>query len=271
MKKQCLPVLLATLATGWFAFAAPVPVPAVQVPSNDAANKETDVTLHRLVERVLEAHGGESKLRAIKTFTLELREDKPAGQAATTKYFVQLPDGYRIEFGREGSAEQDIQILLAPDGIHRWKKHADGKIEEVRYLGFDYPREHWLDDVNFLGPRQVLRLRDPDAHLTLLDASQSADRSLVGIELEKTGSQFKLLLRMYFDKESGLLVAKDNVLQKTGTRYRDYKNVAGIMVAGSISDSRDIQIGRVARTAVKSQLVEFKVLDKLDAGLFEKP
>ena len=61
-----------------------------------------------------------------------------------------------MENGTERNAAKDIHIILGPDGVRNWKKQADGKITEVRYLGLEAPPEYWLDYVKFLGPRKVL-------------------------------------------------------------------------------------------------------------------
>ncbi len=234
--------------------------------------KGSDEQIERLVKRALKAHGGEDKLKALKAFTIKYRDAKPAGRAGTTEYFAQLPGQFRIEFGREDRAEKDIQIILGAGQIHRWKKHADGKIEEVIYGGRDFPQEFWLDKLKLFGPREVLRLTDPDHRLTLVDDAQINGRAASGIALEKSATGVTVSLKMYFDKESGLLVAVADGILKSTTLFSDYKDFDGIMVAGSL---REITTGDTLRVKVivsnKSELVEFKPVDKLDVKLFKEP
>lgn len=248
------------------------PHKTVETPQQEAGEKSDDERLKRLVEKVLKAHGGEDTLGGIKAFTLKLRDAKPAGKAGTTEYFVQLPDRFRMENGTERDAAKDIHIILGPDGVRNWKKQTDGKITEVRYLGLEAPPEYWLDYVKFLGPRKVLRLKDHDYQLKLLEEIKVCDRPAIAIELTKSAPQFKISLKMYFDKESGLLVEEENVLQKSMTLLSDYKQIDGVMVPSLTREAHDVEIGRgVARMSNKQELVEFKVVEKLDAKLFEQP
>jgi hypothetical protein len=243
-----------------------------ETPKQEAGEKLVDERLNRLVEKALKAHGSEAKLGGIKAFTLKFRDAKPAGKAGTTEYFVQLPNQFRMENGTERDAAKDIHIILGTEGARNWKKQADGKIVEVRYLGLEAPPEYWLDYVKFLGPRKVLRLKDPDYQLKLLDEIKIYDRPADGIELTRSAPQFKVALKMYFDKESGLLVEEENVLQKSETVFRDYKQIDGIMVPSLTVEAHDIVLGRsIARMSNKQELVEFKPVEKLDAKLFEQP
>jgi hypothetical protein len=238
----------------------------------EAGETPVDERLKRLVEKVLKAHGGEDKLGDIKAFTLKLRDAKPAGKAGTTEYFMQLPDKFRMENGTERDAAKDIHIILGPNGVRNWSKQADGKITEVRYLGMEAPPEYWLDYVKFLGPRKVLRLKDSDHHLNLLDEIKIGDRPAIGIELAKSAPLFKISLKMYFDKESGLLVEEENVVQKSMTLLSDYKQIDGVMVPSLTREAHDIKLGRsIARMSNQQELVEFKVVEKFDAKLFEQP
>jgi hypothetical protein len=232
----------------------------------------SDEQIERLVKKALKAHGGEGKLKALKAFTIKYRDAKPAGRAGTTEYFAQLPGQFRIEFGREDRADKDIQIILGAGQIHRWKKHADGKIEEVIYGGIDFPQEFWLDQLKFFGPRAVLRLSDSDHRLTLLDETQIDGRGAAGIALANSAIGVTVSLKMYFDKESGLLIAVEDGVQKSTTLFSDYKDFNGIMVAASL---REITTGDTLRVKAivsnKSELVEFKPVDKLDDKLFKEP
>jgi hypothetical protein len=242
--------------------------------ASDAGGKKngSDEQIKRLVKKALKAHGGEDKLKALKAFTIKYRDAKPAGRAGTTEYFAQLPGQFRIEFGREDRADKDIQIILGLGQIHRWKMHADGKIEEVIYGGLDFPQEFWLDKLKFFGPRAVLRLTDPDHRLTLLDDAQINGRAASCIALERSATGVTVSLKMYFDKESGLLVAVEDGILKSTMLFSDYKDFDGIMVADSL---REITTGDTLRVKAivsnKSELLEFKPMDKLDDKLFQEP
>jgi hypothetical protein len=234
-------------------------------------SKASNENLLPLIDKVLTAYGGEETLNQIKAMTLELRTPGSHGKASTTKYFVELPDKYRIEFGREGDAAKEIQIILGQDRIRRWRKHADGKVEELIFGGLDYPREYWLDEVKYFGPRTVLRLKDSDCKLSPLDGIKLNDRAAAGIALAKTGSPVEFSLKMYFDKEIGLLLWQNNTLQQYETVYSDYKTIDGLPIPGRTTDIHSVGVGREMKESTKSELVDFKPFDKLDPKLFQEP
>ena len=76
----------------------------------------------------------------------------------------------------------------------------------------------WLDYVKFFGPRQVLRLKDADHKVALLDEeTKIGDRAAVGVQV--TGPH--CTQKLYFDKETHLLlkgVVPDDINRKT-TEY----------------------------------------------------
>jgi len=108
--------------------------------------------------------------------------------------------------------------------------------------------EYWLDYVKFFGPRRVLRLKASD-QVALLEEGVTIDgRAAVGVELTKGG------LRMYFDKETHLLVKQGAVT------YSDYKKFDGIPIAQKEHDGH-----------FEPEVTEFRAVDKFDAKLFEQP
>ena len=77
---------------------------------------------------------------------------------------------------------------------------------------------------------------------------------------------------LYFDKETGLpakLVAKVSGFQgdefTMETTFKDYKEFDGIKKATKTESKRDGQ------DFVKSEISEFKVLDKVDPKIFSEP
>jgi RNA polymerase sigma factor (sigma-70 family) len=271
-------VSLAGCAAGVFAYLAaaaesvPGPTDAPPQPAREKSVKpaklpDADRDLNRFIERVLKAHGGEANLRRLKTFVLTTRQPPldGAGKASVTAQFVTLPDRYRMEFSTPGDAARHINILLGPDGVQRWRRHPDGRVEPIRLGGLDLPREYWLDHIEFLGPRAVLRLTDPDHRRTLLGETKVDGRAAVGVALTKEVPLLRLSLKMFFDKETGRLVREENVLQHAAARYSDYRTVGGVLVAGET-----IRLGE-GKVVGRSELVEFRAVEKLDPALFRAP
>jgi hypothetical protein len=114
--------------------------------------------------------------------------------------------------------------------------------------------------VKFFGPRQVLRLKDADHRVTLLDEEAKIDgRAAVGMEV--TGPWFRG--RMYFDKETHLLVKSPGGWYLAGrgaVTYSDYKKFDGLPIPQREHDGY-----------LEPVLIDFRAVDKFDAKLFEQP
>ena len=122
-----------------------------------------------------------------------------------------------------------------------------------------------LDTVKFFGPRVVMRLKDADNRLSLADEIKIDGRPAVGVELSKVAPTFKLSLRLYFDKETNLLVRQDKLHETSSITYGDYKKFDGIQVAQK--ETKTVN----GKVVTESEVIDFRVMDKLDDKLFEQP
>lgn len=229
----------------------------LSTPASDpkpAAKTDAKEKLKLLIDQVLAAHGGEEKLKKLQ-FTMTAKHSN----GETQKYFVQPPKHFRWETTRQDSTSKRI-VILFPEGRRWWTKEPNQAAKEFIPTGIEPAMEYWLDNVKFFGPRQVLRLKDADHKVTLLDDEiKIGDRQAVGIEV--TGPFFKG--KMYFDKETHLLAKRtaDSYYRSNGfIVYSDYKKFDGIPVAQTEHDGY-----------FEPKIIEFTVVEKLDAKLFEKP
>jgi uncharacterized protein (TIGR03067 family) len=210
--------------------------------------------LQVLIDQVLAAHGGEEKLGKLQ-FTMTVKHSN----GETQNYFVHPPKNFRWETTHRDRTEKRI-VIHFPEGRRWWGKEPNGEAKECFLTGIEPPVEYWHDNVKFLGPRQVLRLKDADHKVALLDeAVKIGDRAAVGVEV--SGPYFKG--KMYFDKETHLLVKRtaDRYHRSQGfIIYSDYKKFDGIPVAQKEDDGYFMP-----------EITEFKAVDKLDAKLFEQP
>jgi len=211
--------------------------------------------LGALIAKVLAAHGGEDKLNKLQ-FTMTVKHSN----GETIQYFVQPPKHSRLETQRRGSMTKEICILL-PAGRMWWRKNPNGEVAPVFYTGLELPVEFNLDHyVRFFGPRQVLRLKDADHRVTLLEEEAKIDgRAAVGVEV--AGPQFKD--RMYFDKETHLLVKSPAAWYLAGqgaVTYSDYKKFDGIPIPLREHDGY-----------LEPEVTDFRAVEKFDAKLFEQP
>jgi RNA polymerase sigma factor (sigma-70 family) len=201
--------------------------------------------LRVLIDKVLAAHGGEAKLNKLQ-FTMTVKHNN----GETQLYLVQPPKNFRWETTHPDWTSKRI-VILFPKGRRWWTKELGGDAKEFIPTGAERRLEYWLDYVKFFGPREVLRLKDADHKLALLDEEvKIGGRAAVGVEV--TGSQFNR--KMYFDRETHLL------LRSGAVTYSDYKTFDGIPIAQKEDDGYFMP-----------QVTEFKVVEKFDAKLFEQP
>jgi hypothetical protein len=204
-----------------------------------------DTKLRVLIDQVLAAHGGEDRLNKLQ-FTMTVKHSN----GETQQYFVQPPRSFRWETTHRDWTGQRI-VILFPDGRRWWTKAPNGEARPFFPTGLELPMAAQLDRVKFFGPRQVLRLRDADHRVALLDEeAKIGDRAAVGVEV--AGPHFNQ--RMYFDMDTHLLVKHGAVT------CSDYKTFDGIPIAQKEHDGY-----------FEPEITDFQAVDKFDAKLFEQP
>jgi len=114
--------------------------------------------------------------------------------------------------------------------------------------------------VKFFGPREVLRLKDPDHQVKLLEEIQIEGRPAVGLEVTYGGAEkLKVSHKLYFDQETHLLANLGE------TYYSEYKTFDGIPVA------RKEMHPHAGTGPWEAEVTDFRVVDKFDEKLFEQP
>jgi len=260
--------------------------------------------LRVLIDKVLAAHGGEEKLSKLK-FIEEAETPNPPDPISVT-YFVESSERFRENVTHTGVKYSVLPIvrfreevkhaelttstrihILQKDGMKRWTTYP--KIEKEQWGGPDPMIEYWLDSVKFFGPRRVLRLKDADHRVALLDEVKIDGRPAVGVELTKAIPKFKMSLKMYFDKETRLLAKEENdfsysaiiypplgytpewspheekVHSSSAIFYTDYKRFDGIPIA-----QKEIYTAN-GKYVSETKVLDFRAVEKLDAKLFEQP
>jgi hypothetical protein len=231
--------------------------PATRKDRNQGEEKQAmtkEEKLRVLIGQVLAAHGGEERLNKLQ-FTMTVKHSN--GQ--TQHYFVQPPRNYRWETEHlwpQEPTKRRICILL-PNGRHWWWKSQNGHLVPIIYTGWESPVEYWLDHVKFLGPRRLLRLKDADHQVALLDEEIKIDgRAAVGVQV--TGRWFTA--KLYFDKETHLLAKQEGGTYYNPIYFSDYKKFDGIPIAQKEKDG-----------GFNGVITDFRAVDQLDAKLFKQP
>jgi len=217
--------------------------------------------LQVLTEQVLKAYGGAAKLQKATAFTRKLKQTEPNGRKMLSDHFVELPGKLRVvtEIDRDGKKETIVSIR---NGADRWYT-LNGK--PVQLDGAEPVQEYWDDYLKYFGPRCVLRLRDQEHKVSLLGESKVAGRAALGVRVTRTAPNLKADFRWYFDKETGLLLREEDGAPARETLLADYKHVDGIPVP------RRITLRRNGAVLTDTEVVEFRVVEKLDPALFQQP
>jgi hypothetical protein len=155
--------------------------------------------------------------------------------------------------------------VVVVNGDKGWRKFGDNKMDLDGDALANEKRQVYLQVV----PSLLVPLKGKGFKLESASEEKVGDKPAAVIKV--TGPEGKDFT-LYFDKESGLpvkLVAKvigfggEEFTQET--TYKDYKDFDGIKKATKANSKRD------GEDFVKSEVTEFKVLDKVDAKTFSEP
>src|SRR5262249_20981423 len=113
-------------------------------------------------------------------------------------------------------------------------------------------------------------LRDEGYKLSLLDETKVKGKPAVGVRVKSADMP---ALKLYFDKEAGLLVRPERQAYNAGTRqdvrqetfYTGYKTIDGVRVATRLVQSWD------GKEVSASKITDLKYPSKVDEGEFEEP
>lgn len=221
-----------------------------------------------LIERAIKAHGGADALGRVRADkvkfkgTLVLQGHTVPFLAETT---VQLPSKYRnvIEINSGGDKHTIVHIVngnniyIALDG--RAVKAEPPQLAEIR-SGMELER----------AKRLLPLLEDKSYQLSLMEEIEVNDRPAVGVRISGRGRKE---MRLYFDKEYGLLVRAENRLDagkgKEEVRqhffFGDFKDVGGYKRPAKVRAYRD------SKQIMEAELLDVKLLDKVDETEFAKP
>ena len=220
-----------------------------------------------VLDKAIKALGGEEKLKKVGatswksklTFSFNGNTNKVTAQA-----IVQGLEHYRTEFEGEfgGTPVKGVTVLNGDKG---WRRFGDNKSDMDDDAVANEKRQVYL----LVIPSQLIPLKGTGFKLEGVAEVKVADKPAAGIKATgPDGKDFTL----YFDKASGLpvkLVAKvvgfqgDPFTQET--TYTDYKEFDGIKRATKAESKRD------GEDFIKSEMTEFKILDKVDPKTFSEP
>jgi hypothetical protein len=243
-------------------------VPAILLVLSAAAPaRAADESPRAIIERAIKAHGGQERLEKLKTDRVSLKgtmlvnDNKAEFTAETT---VNMPSQFRnvVELKFDTSTRKVVQILNGDKAIVT----VDGQpVENIPPTSVAEMREILRLE---RATRLTALLSDKSFELAALGESKVKDRPVVGV---KVSSKNYADLKMYFDKESGLLVKTEHDLLEGKQRvtqeefYSDFKEIEGY------KRPTKLVVFRAGKKLMDADLVDVKYLDKVDETVFTKP
>jgi hypothetical protein len=220
-----------------------------------------------IIDKAIRAHGGEEKLAGLSAFTLKERMVYPDAANWDTQTVVQLPGRYRWERTISSGGKSSTSLIVF-DGEQGWMKMNDVVTPYPRTLFASF----WKYTIPYEGPRSILRLRarqkNPSCQFTTSSEGTVEGRPAVGLRMKLEGGPEET---WYFDKETGLLLKKDQRTKRfegednvVETLYGDYQTFDGLPMARKVTSQRD---GKLSST---TELIDFDAATPGE-GAFAKP
>jgi hypothetical protein len=227
---------------------------------------EKDATA--ILDKAIKAMGGEEKLTKIKAYSVKSKgtltimgNDNDFTTSATHEGL----DHYKSEFASR-FGDNDFKAISVINGDKGWAKFGDMDIEMDEARIKDEKRRIYLAMI----PSLILHAKEKGFKVESAAEEKVGDKPAAVVKITgPDGKDFKL----YFDKESGLPVKQVATVPDFGgqgeftqeTTYSDYKDFDGIKRATKMTATRD------GEKMITSELVEFKILDKVEPDTFTQP
>jgi hypothetical protein len=244
------------------AFATAI-VCALASPATAEDNKEVVAVL----DKAIKAMGGEEKLAAVKAVTLKVKgklrimdNDREFSSQGTMEGLDRARQDFQLDSG--GNTIKSVTVL---NGDKCWRVVGDMKMEVDKDGVANHKRAIYLVMI----PTTIVPLKSKDYKAKVIGEVKVDDKPAVGIEVTAPdGKDFKL----YFDKENGLPVKQvAKVAGLTGGEFNQETTYSGYKHFGGIKKATKFEVKRDGQRFSEVEVIEFKVLDKVDAKTFDEP
>jgi hypothetical protein len=220
-----------------------------------------------IIERAVKAHGGEEALARIQADrvkfkgSLVLRGHSVPFVDETT---MQLPSRYKhlIEIN-DGTTKKTILYIINGDKMYvtvdgQTVKPDAATLTEIRN-GMELQR----------AARLLPLLKDKSYQLSVSDEIKINDRPAVGVRVSGRGRQE---MRLHFDKEFGLLVRGEIQLDDgKGKKIRQHYFFGNFKEIGGYKRYTKVRAYRDGKSIMEAEMLDAKILDKVDETEFAKP
>ena len=220
-----------------------------------------------ILDKAIQALGGEEKLKKAEAISWKSKGTMTFNGNEMDVKTHAISRGL-THYRRESEVESDQgtrKFVMVLGGDKGWFKFGDEPREMPEEALANQKRTVYLDVV----PTLLVPLKGKDFKLEAAGETKVDDKPAVGLKVTAPdGKDFTL----FFDKETGLpvkLVARVAGFQGNEftqeTTFKDYKDFDGIKKATRIVSKRD------GEDFAKSEVTEFKILEKVDPKAFSEP
>jgi hypothetical protein len=222
-----------------------------------------------VIKRAIKAHGGQDKLAAITCDKVKAQGVMHLGEddvQFSMENFVQLPAQFKstVSFTQNDTKRTVVQILNGD----KTSVTVDGQPIAVTAASDLEMRETMHVE---RATRLVPLLADKAIELTLLEETKVNDQPAYGVKVSIKGHKD---LRIYFDKETNLLVKTEHMLEepKEAKEFKQEEYYGEVKdLGGGFKRPTRITYYRDGKKWVEAKVIEVKYLEKIPAAEFTKP
>jgi hypothetical protein len=233
-----------------------------------AAGQETP---RAIIEKAIEAHGGKERLVRIRADRVKLKGvlfDNKRGTPFVAETIVQLPAQFKNVVEMTTDRKYTVVQILNGDKAYVTINGQPQPVEEAALT--DMRETLQLDRA----VRLVPLLTDKTFDLASVEEIKVNDRPAVGVKVTVKGHKE---LKLYFDKETGLLAKTEHVVLVKDNKEGKYKEVrqeeyySDFKDLGGFKRPVKMLVLREGVKLVEAELIDVKYPDKIDDSEFAKP
>jgi hypothetical protein len=235
-------------------------------PSTQAG--EEAVNARAIIARAIEAQGGETNLakqRSVRMKGTYRRFDDNTQETALVSWeqITQLPDRLK-SIQRVEMDGQKVSMTVVFKGDQGWSI-MNGQIQDIdKQMIASTKEDLYADEVSTLLP-----LKRKEYHLSVLAEAMVNGRPAVGVKVSAKGHQD---VRLFFDKESGLLVKRvRRVADGTGGRGTQEEFFSEYKETDRVKLPRKLVTFWKGKKVAEGNITEVQFLQKIEDTEFDKP
>jgi hypothetical protein len=220
-----------------------------------------------VIEKAITALGGADRIARLRTMRIKVQGKMDLIPGAPEMPFTledtwHMPDQYKstITFQSGGTNVATTRVI---DGDKGWVQ-VMGKIQDMPKEGLAEMKEQkYAEDLDRLG-----FLKEKGFDLSLLKEIKIEDKVAVGVLVKAKDHRD---VQLYFDKETGLLIKRENKLEVAGKEISQEVFFSDYQQNDGLKHYRKIVAHHNGKKIIEAKVLELEFFDKLDAKVFGKP